>query len=494
LFVSIYIWLIPNRVNVMTVFDFKTTSVFQKSYLLQLLFITSFSFSLNAQFGIPVAKATSLQEQRLQQQEHIQQQNRQIMVSLGNTPPPTQADIVANIQQQINGQPKALTTEQKQQKELAKLLNETHYKEPKASNYWQTPAFVEKEKPYYTALNQLKAQLTGTKPLSVADAYFEIENAEGNVLSSKKEFKDNIANCANFIKRWMMENKLDWTNNLNVHYALQKFFSDTLSIGKPLLELPDASPTVHLPFYYDFNDYKAEKDTRSYHVSKGFATGNGQCHVLPLMYACIAEALGVPFYLSYAPFHSFISYPDKNKQLHNYETTTNWHISDPWYKDHFQIKAQAEKSGIYLNKLNKKQIVAAAIMDLAYSYKKANGVADGTFLNSCVDFAMNYFPNKEGNIDGWLLRSEINAVQLDRVLSKKGIKNISKAEQLPEAKPYLDKLKQLNNKIEQLGYTEEDPAPYETMIEESKAKHPELQTKNNLEKRNLFIPLNTSPK
>jgi hypothetical protein len=468
--------------------------VFKTSFLFLLLLLIPFSFRLHAQNGMLAPKALSLQEMQIQQQQQIQQQNRQVMMRMGCTPPPTQADIAANLQQQINAMPQALTKAQKQQKELAQLLNENHYKEPKAINYWQTPAFAEKEKPYYTALNQLKAQLTGIKPLSVADAYFEIETAEGNVLSSKKEFKENIANCANFIKRWMMENKIDWTNNLNVHYALQKFFSDTLSIGKPLLELPDANPTLHLPFYYDFNDYKAEKDNRSYHVSKGFATGNGQCHVLPLMYACIAEALGVPFYLSYAPFHSFISYPDKNKQLHNYETTTNWNISDPWYKDHFQIKSQAEKSGIYLNKLNKKQIVAAAIMDLAYSYKKANGVADGKFLNSCVDFAMNYFPNKEGNIDGWLLRSEINAVQLDRVLSKKGIKDINKAQQLPEAKPYLDKLRQLNNKIEQLGYTEEDPAPYEMMIEESKAKHPELQTKNNLEKRNLFIPLNTSPK
>lgn len=427
-------------------------------------------------------------------QNIINQQNRRVAQMMGTKLAPTQTDIEEERNNRINGKPPELSAEQKQRLEISNLLNDVHSREPSTNEYWRTPEFTSKQKPYYDALNKLKEQLEGKRKLSVADAYFEIENAEGNTLATQKEFKDDINKCASFIKRWMMENKLDFNNNLAVHFAIQKFMSDSLKIGKHVIEIPDIEPTTHLPFYYDYDDYKAEKDDRSYHVSKGFATGNGQCHVLPLIYGCIAEALGVKFYLSYAPFHSFISYPDNTNKIHNYETTTNWEISDQWYKDNLKVSSLAEKNQIYLNKMDRKQIVAAAMLDLAFSYKKRNGVADGKFITDCVDFAMDYFPNKECNIDGWLMRSEVNAVELDRVLMKKGVKDISKAEQIPEAKLYIDKLNTINKKIESLGYTEEDAEIYEKMIEESKTKHPELQQKDNLTKRNLFIPLNPKTK
>lgn len=419
----------------------------------------------------------------------INQQNRRAAQMMGVKLPPTQADIDRERKSHMNGKPPELSEEQKQRQEVSNLLNDVHNREPSTNEYWKTPEFTLKQKPYYDALNKLKEQLEGKRKLSVADAYFEIENSEGNTLATQKEFKDDINKCASFIKRWMMENKLDFNNNLAVHFAIQKFMSDSLKIGKHVIEIPDIEPTTHLPFYYDYDDYKAEKDDRSYHVSKGFATGNGQCHVLPLMYGCIAEALGVKFYLSYAPFHSFISYPDNTNKIHNYETTTNWEISDQWYKDNLNVSSLAEKNQIYLNKMDRKQIVAAAMLDLAFSYKKKNGVADGKFITECVDFAMNYFPNKESNIDGWLMRGEVNAVELDRVLMKKGVKDVSKVEQIPEAKLYLDKLNTINKKIESLGYSEEDAEIYDRMVQESKAKHLELQQKDNLKKRNLFVPL-----
>lgn len=424
----------------------------------------------------------------------MQQQQMAAARMMGLKPPPTEADIENELNERRSGKAPALSAEQKQMKEIVYLLNDVHRREPTANDYWKTPDFATKEKPYFKALNQLKQQLLGQKPLSVADAYYDIEYAEGNTMISKQEFKTHIKMSAQFIKRWMAENKLNSNNSIAAHLAIQKFMSDTLKVGKQQLELPTAEPIEHLPFYYDYNDYKAEKDDRSYQVSKGFATGNGQCHILPLIYACLAEEMGTPFYLSYAPFHSFISYPDNSGKLHNYETTTNWSITDQWYKDNMDISSLAEKKQIYLNKMNRKQIVAAAMVDLAFTYKKKNGIADGKFINECIDFAMNYFPNKESNIAAWLMRSELTSAELDRLLRQKKITNMNQAQQLPQAKALMDKLNSINDKIASLGYTEEDNSVYEQMIEESKLKHPELINKNNLQKRNLFVPTNSSNK
>lgn len=424
-------------------------------------------------------------------QDIINQQNRQAAKMMGANLPPTQAEIDAEMKDRMNGKPPALTEEQQQRKDIADVLNDVHSREPSLNEYWKAPDFASKEKPYRDALNKLKNQLEGKSKLSVADAYYDVETAYGNPMLNQKEFKDEVNKCANFIRRYMAENNMNLSDNLQVHSTIQKFFSDSLKIGKHLVEIPDVPPQMHKPFYYDYEDYKAEKDYRSYQISKGFATGNGQCHVLPLMYSAIAEALGAKFYLSYAPLHSFIKYPDNNGNIHDYEVTTNWQITDQWYKDNLGVTGIAEKSKIYLNPMDRKQIVAAAMIDLACSYRKQNGLADGKFINECVDNAMEYFPNKDANVFGWLLRSKLTAVELDRTLSKKGIKTIEDAEKIPEAQALLTKLNSINKKIESLGYTEEPIEGYEQMVEDSKKRHPEIPKTGNLQKRNLFIPLNT---
>jgi hypothetical protein len=408
--------------------------------------------------------------------------------------PPTQVEIDAKLKERLEGKPEPVAESEKERKELADLLNEVHSTEPALREYWKAPDFAQKEKPYRDALDKIKTQFEGENKFSVADAYYEIECAWGNPMLNQKEFKNEINKSVNFIKRWMMENNKSLGDNLQLHYAIQKFFSEDLKIGKKIPEFPDVLPQMHKAFYYDYEDYKAEKDFRSYHVTKGFATGNGQCHVLPLMYACIAEALGTIFYLSYAPMHSFIKYPDNHGNIHSYEVTTNWQISDQWYKENMGISGLAEKSKIYLYPLDKKQIVAAAIMDLAFSFREKNGIADGKFISECIDYAMPYFPNKDACIYGWKMRSKLTAVDLDRLLMKKGIKSVEDAEKLPEAKQFLDKLHGINKKIESLGYTEEPIEVYEQMVEDSRKRHPEIPQTGNLQKRSLFIPIKNKMK
>lgn len=415
--------------------------------------------------------------------------SKQSVKSMGLNAPPTQADIDAEMKNRFAGKPPAMTEAEKERKEIDDIIDEVHSSEPSIEEYWKAPDFAQKEKPYRDALSKLKKQLEGKSKLSVADAYYDVECAWGNPMLNQKEYKNEINKCVSFIKRWMLENNKDLNDNLQIHYAIQAFFSENLQIGKKIPEFPDVPPQMHKAFYYDYEDYKAEKDYRSYHISKGFATGNGQCHVLPLMYAAIAEALGAKFFLSYAPLHSFIKYPDNEGKIHGYEVTTNWQITDQWYKDHMGISGQAEKNKIYLHPLDRKQIVASAVMDLVFSYRKKNGLADGKFINECVDYAMSFFPNGEANIYGWLIRSKLIAVEIDRFLDKRGMESVEEAENVAEVQQLLAKLNSLSKKIESLGYTEEPVEVYEQMVEDSKKRHPEIPKTGNLEKRSLFIPL-----
>ena len=82
----------------------------------------------------------SLSETRQQQQLRIEQQNRQLMQQFGHTPPPTQADIQAAQQRQLQGKPSELTPRMKMEKEMVDILNES-----------QSSNSAKNEKSYYNS-------------------------------------------------------------------------------------------------------------------------------------------------------------------------------------------------------------------------------------------------------------------------------------------------------------------------------------------------------
>ncbi len=358
-----------------------------------------------------------------------------------------------------------------------------------SDEYWKAPGFSTQTKSYTDAFNNLQGMLSGKMLLSIKDAYYEIEKASGNVYLTKAEYDEQINKSVSFIKQWLYENHYSLKNNLSLHYGIQKFMTDTLTIkNKKNKEMPNIKMT-HLGFYYDYQDYKAKKDERSYYVTKTFATGNGQCHTLPIVYSILAEQLGAKCYLSFAPIHSFIKYPDNKGNIHNFEVTSNWQISDQWYMDNFNIKSLAIKNGIYLNTMDRQQVVACAMIDLACSYYKKYGIADGKFINQCVDSAMNYFPNKEANITGWLLREKIVTVKLNRIIKKNPNKTKEEMEKIPEAKELIVELDSIDAKIESLGYESISESTYDKIVQnqDSKGKIQQLKQLDNLKKRNLFI-------
>ncbi|MBT1705807.1 hypothetical protein [Chryseosolibacter indicus] len=343
---------------------------------------------------------------------------------------------------------------------------------------------------YEKAKLLLSDMLTGKVGLSLKDAFFILESAYGNCHLTYNEFNLNLKRSADFIKQWLTENGYDNNNNTAVHLGIQAFMRDTLTISKINTENSALSKTQHLPFSYDYVDFRAEEDFRNYFVTKTLATGYGQCNSLPATYILLAEQLGVKAYLSYAPLHSFIKFPDSKGVIHNYEVTSHYQITDQWYSDHFGITTTARRSRIYLDTLNSRQIVAGALMDLAFGYLRKYGVSDGHFINECVAIAMRHFPNQEGNIQGWLLRSTVLSAMLHRVLQREQIRDLNEIERSPEASKLYNQLLAIQNKLQALGYQELPTEIYHKLIGEQDNKA--LLQRNTYEtktKRDLFTTL-----
>lgn len=387
-------------------------------------------------------------------------------------------------------QPNGLQNRQpSQHQQILNILNETRLEnnyQKNSLNYYSSSEFLNKTQSFENAFNNLNNMLTGTTELSVSKAYFEIEQAYGNTYLYRKEFEEQIKKSAEFIKNWLIENQIDYTKNENLYFGIQKFMKDTLSISIQKPERQNPSSIKHIPFKYDYNDFQAEKDHRNYFLTKCLATGTGQCNSLPATYLAIAEQLGAEAYLSFAPKHGFIKYPDSKGRIHSYEPTSNWKISDKWYVENMGIKHNAIKSGIYLSPLNKKEIVANCLLDLAFGYLKKFGSADGEFINQCIKTANEYYPNKN-NITAYFLKSSLLARQLEYLLYTNGIKDIKNMYKVKGATELYQALQENEKLIKELGYQEMPEEIYLQLMQQHDYKRKQQENINTKQKRDLFL-------
>jgi hypothetical protein len=416
-------------------------------------------------------------------QERQQSNIKYIQQQMANDPAYQQPNKSNNFSQNPN---------RKQQQEIADILNEVHSSENSRRfnmNYYKSSEFTTKIKPYSDALQSLKEQLEGKRKLSISDAYFVMENAYGNSFLSKKEYDQIIKQSVDFIKQWLVQNRHSIKDNDALHLGIQKFMSDTLTITIPNPDNPSGVKKVsHLPFFYDYEDFKSEKDFRNYFLTKCLATGSGQCNSMPAVYSSLADELGAKSYLTFAPHHSFIKYPDNNGNIHSYEPTSNWKISDKWYQDNMFISPKAKANGIYLDTLNKKQIVANCMIDLAFGYLQKHGAADGEFVKECIASAMQHYP-KQNNIHAYFVYSSLLARQLDRVLYENKITDLKDISKVLEAQKLYDALLKNEEIITKLGYQDQPDPLYEELMKQHEFKGKAQQEKNisGKQKRDLFI-------
>lgn len=414
--------------------------------------------------------------------EKIKQQNYDLMKAQGYQPPiippsnPTEMhQFILHQYENSNTNNIAYNKQRELQNILTELKNEERINDYKTQYNTNTSSSIDLSN-YQNAFNKINDMLLGKTTLSVKDAYYYAETAYGGSYMSKADYDNTINESTDFIKKWLAQHNSPLTQT-NLQLAIQDFMSDTLSVK---IYLPDSKEKFkikkHSPYKYDYDDYQGKQDYRNYFVTKCFATGTGQCASMPTAHLIFSEKLGVKSYLSFAPFHSFIKFKDDKGNIANYEPTSNWSLNDKWYQEHLFISPEAKKSGIYLDTLNKKQVVANCLVDMVISYLSKTSTPDTSFTNRCLAKAQRYFP-KQNNIYIHLAKSQILNYQLYHAMEKDNIKDVSQISPNTDTNNIYQSLLKNEALISSLGYQDLPKEMYNQLIEQQENKTKDINAK-----------------
>lgn len=408
----------------------------------------------------------------------VTEQNRVVMQIHGMKPPPSDEQIKADYENLRNfKQNNSKNKEQGNYEKLAEVLNEVQEVD---NNILPETSNIQVLQDYQNAYNKISEMLNGKSKLSFINALYIQETAFGNSYLTHDEYYQTLKQSAEFIKQWVTQQNAPLTPD-NLHYAIQQFMGDTISI-KVLTDDKKGSKTItHYPFKYDYEDYEGKKDYRNYFATKCLATGTGQCSSMPDVYLLLCEMLGIKGYKTFAPMHSFVKYKSVQGTIINYEPTSHWNLSDKWYQENMGVTSKAKINGIYLDTLNRKQCVANTLVDLAINYMFKTKNPDTTFVLKCLNTSNKYLP-KHKNLYGHLAKSSLLARQLHLSLVKHGVKDISQISNFPDTNYLYQQLQKNEEYLSSLGYQEMSKEIYEDMLRQqnNKTNAPNAKIKKSL--------------
>lgn len=300
------------------------------------------------------------------------------------------------------------------------VLKEVEVKEFNFKSKIELPSLNQAEdfKYFEQAFDEIVLMLEGKQKLNHRRAIFLSENAWFGGSMQYEDFSQELEKDSRQIRNKMMEEHLPLNNVQAINFMIHQYISDTLEI-----QLNGQEKTlIHYPKMYDFNDPFGKYDASKLFVSKLMYSNSGQCKSLPLYFLLLAEALGGEAYLSFSSSHSFIKCKNSKGQLFNIELTNGMLTSDSWVAASGYVKAEAIRSGIYLDTLNKKQVIANCLVDLAknyrYKYGKANSqMGYDAFNLKCINQALKYHPT---NIYAILEKSNYYSILLNYMAYRKG--------------------------------------------------------------------------
>jgi hypothetical protein len=310
------------------------------------------------------------------------------------------------------------------------------------------------------------------------------EAAFGNLHLTYEEYNKTITDNANFIRQWLKENGYKPTDPEALHFGIQKFMSDTLYITV------DGKRKGHIPYYYDYIDVLSGKDRRNYFVTKTIATGSGQCHTFPITYLILAEALSIEANLAYNPQHSFIRYKNNQGAVINYETTVDKFLPNSFYIETLPVMAEAQRNSLYVTELNKKQVIASVLFDLAVNFIKEHWLHDKSFIVDCINSAEPFFP-KQGfiNTANNYLHKRLYADDFNNKIQERGIKDLNEMEKYPDVLQAYNNYYSYMESVSKLGIQDFPEAEYLRMLSyyDHKGRIQTAQKINAKSKKSLFI-------
>ena len=379
----------------------------------------------------------------------IEEQNRQIL-------------------QKHNMLPQATNARQVQQlADIERDLIETNF-------YRETVEWMNKTKSYREALTNLLKMNPNSFSLTTAE--YLVENAFFDNQLPYKQFETNIKNYTQLIKQILKREGLSTKNNTALNYGIQKLFSQHNTFYNNKTKQSVTAPA----FKYDLNDYMGEKDYTKMFVSKLLFTGSGQCHSMPLLYLILAEQVGAKAWLSLAPQHSYIQFPDNNGRLISFETTNGNIVSGTWLAQSGYINAKALKNKTYLDTLSQRNLYAHCLADLLLGYEAKYGYDD--FAEQITQKILQINPN---NLTARLTQSNVQTQTAMKKIKAVGTPKVVDLPNYPEAyKAYLA-MHTIYNQIDDLGYQDMPKEAYQSWlksIEKEKKKQATQQLKQQIKK------------
>lgn len=151
----------------------------------------------------------------------------------------------------------------------------------------------------------------------------------------------------------------EMTEKLQVLSSPEEKTTDRISVLSNFL-YSAGSWNNNKPFQYDFDDPLGTKISNKL-VANYIKSKKGNCVSMPMLYMILARNLGLDATLSAAPLHYFIMVKDAHcEEYYSVEATHKGQIARKgYYKTHLAISDLAITQGVYLQPLNKKEIVAA---------------------------------------------------------------------------------------------------------------------------------------
>ena len=310
---------------------------------------------------------------------------------------------------------------------------------------------------FYNAFAEIDSMLKGEKELSIARSVFIVENAFYGNSMNYADYQSFIKRKAAFCNRIIKESKQNPNDNLAKNMAIFRLLTEKVPFRNNAKERTE----YHLPLQYDYHDYKSEERFDSHFITKLMGSNVGQCYSMPLYYLILAEEMNAEAYWSLSPKHSHVKIQDKKGNWYNIELTCSSILSDAHYTNSSYLKAEALRSKIYLEPLDKQQIVAYQLINLAQTYYAKYGLDD--FYLKCVNSVPQYVPNSVGALQMRASYYQKQLIQAAKLLNKPDLQSFGELQ--PLAYNILDKLKVYYKEIDDLGYEELPDEIYEKWLE-----------------------------
>lgn len=308
---------------------------------------------------------------------------------------------------------------------------------------------------YKTAFDEILRLYDSNEKDALKQVVFLIENAYSDNSLSYVQYSKDIDQKVLLLQNLMKKESISDDDMLGKNYLIQKLFSENVTDYDQKL-----GTIKHSRYQYDFNDFFGETDWSNMFVTKLLKTGKGQCHSMPLLYLIFAQEINAKAWLSLAPQHSYIQFPDNTgRNMLNFETTQGNPVTNDWLMESGFINSMAIRNGIYLDTLGKNELYSTLLADLALGY--ANKFGYDVFFELIVDTILKLNPK---SIQGLMLKSDLLIPLVNTELKKAGNPPIEEIQKYPSANKYYSLLMNLYDIIDNLGYQNMPKERYEAWL------------------------------